>query len=342
MAGTAVQHRRGTAAQWAVANPVLPDGEFGYEKDTGIVKMGNGVSTWNQLQPILIGSFLDINGKAYDADRLDGLDSTAYVKQNETVTAATPNAPVRRDGAGEILLPSGQALSAGAARRDFVVGIRRLLISRTLTASETLTLADEGGLIVFNAGAAVSLTIPTNAAVPFPIGGWFDVVTTTSTGPITITPAAGVTIRTPAAGYPIKCLDTYAPVRLLKIGTDEWMPIDGTIDTGWVNLTINSGFAAHATGAPQCRRVNQQVFYRGGFAFTGMAAAATFDVAIIPVGFRPPAGPPVMVPISTNSANAAARVTIDPAAATPGTFTIGTATNTVSQYMISAVTHLAA
>lgn len=85
---TRMQQRRGTSAEWAAANPVLADGEVGYEKDTGVVKIGNGTSTWNQLSPILGSSYLPILGKAYDSERLDGLDSTAFVQKSaDTVYA---------------------------------------------------------------------------------------------------------------------------------------------------------------------------------------------------------------------------------------------------------------
>lgn len=44
-----IQYRRGTAAQWTAVNPVLAQGEPGYEYDTGKFKVGNGVDTWNVL-----------------------------------------------------------------------------------------------------------------------------------------------------------------------------------------------------------------------------------------------------------------------------------------------------
>ena len=44
-----IQWRRGTAAQWVTANPILAMGEAGFETDTGLFKMGNGVSPWNSL-----------------------------------------------------------------------------------------------------------------------------------------------------------------------------------------------------------------------------------------------------------------------------------------------------
>lgn len=44
-----IQLRRGTATEWASANPVLAQGEPGIESDTGKQKFGNGVSTWTTL-----------------------------------------------------------------------------------------------------------------------------------------------------------------------------------------------------------------------------------------------------------------------------------------------------
>jgi hypothetical protein len=46
---TRMQQRRGTAAQWTAANPVLAAGEIGFETDTSKFKMGNGSSNWAAL-----------------------------------------------------------------------------------------------------------------------------------------------------------------------------------------------------------------------------------------------------------------------------------------------------
>jgi hypothetical protein len=46
---TRMQQRRGTAAQWTAANPVLAAGEIGFETDTSKFKMGNGSSAWTAL-----------------------------------------------------------------------------------------------------------------------------------------------------------------------------------------------------------------------------------------------------------------------------------------------------
>jgi hypothetical protein len=48
-----IQFRRGTAAEWAAADPVLFLGELGLlisdDPDTQLMKMGNGVNTWSEL-----------------------------------------------------------------------------------------------------------------------------------------------------------------------------------------------------------------------------------------------------------------------------------------------------
>lgn len=44
-----IQVRRDTSENWGSANPVLASGEFGYETDTGKLKVGNGATTWSQL-----------------------------------------------------------------------------------------------------------------------------------------------------------------------------------------------------------------------------------------------------------------------------------------------------
>lgn len=43
------QFRRGTAAEWTAANPVLAAGELGLETDSGKFKIGNGSSNWSVL-----------------------------------------------------------------------------------------------------------------------------------------------------------------------------------------------------------------------------------------------------------------------------------------------------
>ena len=49
-----IQLRRGLAASWVTANPVLASGEYGFETDTRKRKIGNGLTTWNSLDYVEI------------------------------------------------------------------------------------------------------------------------------------------------------------------------------------------------------------------------------------------------------------------------------------------------
>ncbi len=45
-----IQLRRGTAAAWTAANPILAAGEEGHETDTGKRKIGDGSTVWTGLE----------------------------------------------------------------------------------------------------------------------------------------------------------------------------------------------------------------------------------------------------------------------------------------------------
>ena len=44
-----IQIKRGTAAEWNAANPILALGELGLETDTNKMKAGDGAVAWGQL-----------------------------------------------------------------------------------------------------------------------------------------------------------------------------------------------------------------------------------------------------------------------------------------------------
>jgi hypothetical protein len=73
--------RRGTAAQWAAANPVLGDGEIGIEKDTGVIKFGDGTTAWADLAIVFEATpaVMSVFGRTGDitATSEDLLDQTA-------------------------------------------------------------------------------------------------------------------------------------------------------------------------------------------------------------------------------------------------------------------------
>lgn len=41
--------RSGIASNWSSRNPILQQGEYGFESDTGLLKIGDGIHDWNHL-----------------------------------------------------------------------------------------------------------------------------------------------------------------------------------------------------------------------------------------------------------------------------------------------------
>jgi len=88
--------RRDTAATWTSENPVLGEGEIGYETDTGYIKIGDGTTAWTSL------AYKGMYGPASATDNaLARFDSTTgKILQNSSVTV---------DDNGSIDIPSGQS-----------------------------------------------------------------------------------------------------------------------------------------------------------------------------------------------------------------------------------------
>ena len=84
----------------------------------------------------------------------------------------------------------------------------------------SLVAGDVGKLIEFTNNGAVTFTIPTNATVPFNVGDRVDVLLA-STGSVTISPAAGVTINAEGGLYTIS--SQWSKFTLIKRETDSWV-----------------------------------------------------------------------------------------------------------------------
>lgn len=87
------------------------------------------------------------------------------------------------------------------------------------TAGYTLVLSDAGKLVTMSSASALTLTIPLNASVAFPIGTCI-YVSQAGAGTVTIAGAGGVTLVNPFSSFTTAA--QYAEVRLLKTNTDTW------------------------------------------------------------------------------------------------------------------------
>lgn len=127
------QWRRDTAANWASNNPVLADGEVGYDSTNKLFKVGDGSTAWNSLSvfrvqprvgstastatPVIDLSLVDqYNITALAAaitgftisNGADGLKCVIRIKDNGTARAIAYGASIRALG---VTLPSTTVLS---------------------------------------------------------------------------------------------------------------------------------------------------------------------------------------------------------------------------------------
>lgn len=88
----------------------------------------------------------------------------------------------------------------------------------------TLVLTDVAKVVSLTNGSAITLTVPTNANVAFPIGTQI-LLYQGGAGQVTVS-GAGVTLR--SQGSKLKINGQYGLAGLLKIGTDEWVMYGNT------------------------------------------------------------------------------------------------------------------
>lgn len=127
--------------------------------------------------------------------------------------------------AGNInVLGSGQLTVTG------VPGTSTLTISQggnnivTQTGSNTFALSDANTFQLCTSGSAMTLTVPTNASVAFPISTQIDVYQQ-GAGQVSIAAAGGVTIH--SVGSNLKLVAQYSGASLKKTATDTWELVGG-------------------------------------------------------------------------------------------------------------------
>lgn len=69
---TRIQIRRDSAANWTSNNPILALGELGFDNTNNLIRVGNGVDRWNDLEILGAGP---ASGVSYD-NSTSGLSAT--------------------------------------------------------------------------------------------------------------------------------------------------------------------------------------------------------------------------------------------------------------------------
>lgn len=133
------QMRQGTAAAWTTENGVLYVGEWGYESDTGKLKIGDGVTAWNTLPYSQAGSsdaLTGINEQTGTTYTLVLADATKGVRMTNAATCALTipaNAsvalplyvalPIFQGGAGVVSIAGATGVTIEAASGQSTIGV---------------------------------------------------------------------------------------------------------------------------------------------------------------------------------------------------------------------------
>lgn len=165
-AKTVIQLRRDTAANWTSANPVLAAGEAGIESDTNKFKIGDGTSTWSQLDYFVNSVNPDIVSPAFTGTvdiseaattRLsyaNGIEFYGF-SNGDVGTTQTVYGGGSRLSPSTIFLPNN---SGTLALTEEVAPLTQQILART--SGYTLT-ANEKGDIVTCSGT-FTITVPGN------------------------------------------------------------------------------------------------------------------------------------------------------------------------------------
>lgn len=202
--------------------PILAEGSGKELIIRAIVEVANASAVTLQIDPSVVlatRAYVDQQDTALDTAlrAYVGSEVAAAVAHSDTQDAALTEAfteYARLDGADF----TGPVTLAGE-----LAGFRGVPMA-TIAANYTYALGDAGRGVCKSTTGAITVTIPANATVAFPVGSILTVANNASSGNISIAAAAGVTIRlagTTTAGTRTVVQWGYATA--LKIAADVWL-----------------------------------------------------------------------------------------------------------------------
>ena len=203
---TQIQVRRGTASQWTSTNPTLAAGEFGYETDTGKLKIGNGTTAWASLGYTGAGSVTSITAGTGLSGGTITSTGTIAIDTATTVDLTTAQTLTNKT----LTTPT---ITQGQATPTFS------------TNAYTLVAGDAGKLLMAsNSSTAGTISIPTDATTNFAVGTQITILNVGS-GLITVQAATSGTTSvysTGATAASPKCRAQYSAMTIWKSAANTW------------------------------------------------------------------------------------------------------------------------
>lgn len=127
--------------------------------------------------------------------------------------------PLRTNLVKDDLYAAVNTISAAVNTISAALNAAQVSVLVAKTSSSTLVLSDAEKTNLVTSASATTVGIPTNAAVPFPLGTFHGDVQM-GTGSVSYVAASGVTLLTPTS---LKTRVQYSAISVTKIGTDTWL-----------------------------------------------------------------------------------------------------------------------
>lgn len=195
--------RRDTLGNWQANNPVLLSGEPSYVTDSGKLKIGDGITPWNEL-----GYYYGATGGTGATGSIGVTGPTGSIG----VTGATGPAGVT--GATGPEGATGPVGATGPTGVDF-----SLVETNDQEGTYALELTDKNKIVNITSSGQTYLTIQNDAATNFEIGSRI-LVSRGGTGGVGITGGGEVVIYS-AQGY-LNLKYQYSVATLIKNGSNTW------------------------------------------------------------------------------------------------------------------------
>ena len=282
-----IQHRRGSAAEWTVNNPILFAGELGYETDTTRIKVGDGVTQWVNLA--YVGQF--------GANDLDALTDVS-------ITSPASGAVLRYDGTSwidavlsksDVGLPSvpnvdatARANHTGTQPASTITGLAAVatsgsyndLSSRpTIPSAYTLPTASASTLGGVRIGSGIS--IDGSGIISASAGYTLPAATTTTLGGVIVGTGLGVSSGTVSVTYGTAsgtaCQGNDARLSDARVPTSHTHTVSQVTDAGTI-ATQNANSVAITGGSINGTTIGATTASTGRFTTVEAAGA---DAAIL-------------------------------------------------------------
>ena len=116
-----IQLKKDTSEAWRINNPVLLDGEAGYESDTNLMKVGDGIHRWLELDYINSGAtaIASTANYAINAGALGGTSAADWAKKFDNYVLNTRIEAIMSTASAADKIPTSIAVTNWVKSQNF-------------------------------------------------------------------------------------------------------------------------------------------------------------------------------------------------------------------------------